>query len=68
MPGDLLLWCASRKATMGLVVRGETVVDAAPYVRRWTMGRNIFTLLPELKKRGFRVAVLNTDGGGFEWL
>lgn len=58
----LLLWCASRRATVGLVVRDEVVIDAAPYVRRWTMGRNIMDLVPQLKARGFVVKVQSSDG------
>jgi hypothetical protein len=33
-----LIWCSTRRATVGLVVRDGRVVDCPPYARQWALG------------------------------
>jgi len=42
-----LLWWFTERATVGLVVRDGTVVEAPPYARRWAKGRAALELYRE---------------------
>lgn len=52
MTVDRLIWCSTRKATVGLVVRDGVVVDCPPYARRWALGKNAETVVQEQQKVG----------------
>lgn len=40
LTADGLIWCSTRSATVGLVVKDNRVVDCPPYARRWALGRD----------------------------
>jgi hypothetical protein len=59
-----LIWWSAERATVGLVVRDGTVVEAPPYARRWAEGR----AARELYRKGERseavtVAWIPEDAG-----
>lgn len=47
-----LIWCSTRKATVGLVVYDGAVVDCPPYARRWAHGRNARAVWRQQAKAG----------------
>lgn len=40
MTADGVIWCSTRKATVGLVVADGRVVDCPPYARRRALGKD----------------------------
>ncbi len=52
MTADGLIWLATRRATVGLIVRGGIVVECAPYARRWALGRDARQVWRDAARRG----------------
>lgn len=44
MDGDGLIWWSTARATVGLVVRDNRIVETAPYARRWAYGKDAHRL------------------------
>lgn len=59
---DGLIWWSTPKATVGLVVQDDVVVDGPPYARKWALGRNASQLWREGAARGVRLSWIPASG------
>jgi hypothetical protein len=53
--GDGLVWLSMPAYTVGLVVRGHTVVDCPPIARRWAYRKDWRAVWNDAAKRGARL-------------
>jgi len=68
-PSDGLWWVSNRRATFGLVVDAGRVIEAAPYGRRWCVGREWPELRNWLRYRGYDLFYVGIRAGTHEpWL
>ena len=49
---DGVIWWSTPRATCGLVVADGRVVECAPYLRRWALGRDAAELWTRQARRG----------------
>jgi hypothetical protein len=69
MNSDGLWWVSCPRATFGIVVQSGRVVDAAPYGRRWCVGREWPELSNWLRFRGYSLYYVGSSAGTTElWL
>lgn len=50
-----LIYCSTRTATVGLVVRGGVIVDCPPYANHWARGRDAREVWRAATRRGVRL-------------
>lgn len=56
MSADGLIWCSTRRATVGLAVAEGRVVGCPPYARGWAMGRDAREVWREQHRAGADLA------------
>jgi hypothetical protein len=53
-----LIYMSTARFTVGLIVVNGMVIDAAPYARKWTLGRQAAQVWRDARRRGARVVWL----------